>query len=218
MPLNQLQFGSLLSYCPRGDDREEIQRSREIMTFVKNDSFIEDPPIPMSEWIARTMEQRRNTLPFTFFFQSNTVLVPLPKSSLLRPNSLWVPDRIANALVANGFGARVLRCLVRETPIRRSSISPPELRPSPSEHFHSIAVQGNLESAQDIVLVDDIVTRGHTMLGSAWRLLEAFPAPHLRAFAAIRTTSNPADFSSIYDPRVGSISYRQDFDDCIRDP
>lgn|SRR5579875_502818 len=218
MPMEQLEFGSLLSYCPRDDGSQENRRSRQIMTFVKSDSFVENPPIPISTWIAKTMEQLGSSLPFNSFFQPGTVLVPLPRSSLLQPNSLWVPDRIANALVNRGLGGYVLRCLIRQTPVRKSSTSPADLRPSPSEHFHSILVQGNLESAKEIVLVDDIITRGHTMLGAAWRLLEAFPNVRIRGFAAMRTISYPRSFSKIYDPRIGSINYRGVSDDCIRDP
>ena len=36
MRLNQLEFGSLLSYCPRGGSSEEIQLSRRIMRSIKN--------------------------------------------------------------------------------------------------------------------------------------------------------------------------------------
>ncbi len=218
MHLNQLQFGSLLSYCPRGGSSEEIQRSRQVMTFIKNDSFVENPPIPMSEWISRTMEQRRSELPFSSFFQTNTVLVPLPRSSLLQPDSLWVPDRIANALVRRGFGARVVRCLDRTVAVRKSATSLPNQRPSPTEHLQSMVVQGNLEPTEEIVLIDDIVTRGHTMMGAANRLLDAFPSARIFAFAAMRTISDADQFSRIYDPCTGSIDYREDSDDCLRRP
>jgi hypothetical protein len=218
MRLNQLEFGSLLSYCPRGDSSEEIQRSRRIMRCVKNDYFVEDPPVLMSEWISRTMEGRRSELPFNSFFGANSVLVPLPRSSLLQPDSLWVPERIANALVKRRFGARVLSCLTRLRAVRKSATSQAELRPTPTEHFQSFAVQGNLGSAKDIVLIDDIITRGHTMIGAANRLLEAFPASRIHAFAAMRTISDSNDFSRIYDPQIGSIEYRENLDDCLRRP
>lgn len=218
MRLNQLQFGSLLSYCPRGGSSEEIQRSRQVMTFIKADEFVENPPIPMSEWTSKTMEQQRSSLPFNSFFQSNTVLVPLPRSSLLQQDSLWVPERIASALVRRGFGTRVMSCLIRTKALRKSATSLSDQRPSPTEHFQSIAVQGNLESTQEIVLVDDIVTRGHTMIGAANRLLEVFPSSRIRAFAAMRTVSDWTDFSHIYDPRIGSIEYREAYDDALRRP
>jgi predicted amidophosphoribosyltransferase len=188
------------------------------MTFIKNDSFVENPPIPMSDWIARTMEQQRSSLPFNSFFRSNTVLVPLPRSSLLQQDSLWIPDRIANALVRQGFGSKVMRCLVRTRAVRKSATSSPDQRPSPTEHLQSMTVQGRLEPADEIVLVDDIVTRGHTMMGAANKLLEVFPSSRIQGFAAMRTVSDWMDFARIYDPRVGSIEYREASDDALRRP
>lgn len=54
-------------------------------------------------------------------------------------------------------------------------------------------------------LVDDVITRGATLLGSASRLCEAFPDIPIRAFAVLRTVSNPEEFSSIYSSLVGNI-------------
>jgi hypothetical protein len=218
MRLNQLEFGSLLSYCPRGGDSAEIQQSRQVMRSIKNDSFVEDPPILMSEWIASTMGRRRSEVPFSSFFRTNSVLVPVPRNSLLQPDSLWGPERIATALVRRGFGVRVTPCLARTRAVRKSATSQAGQRPTPTEHFGSLAVQGNLGPTQEIVIIDDIVTRGHTMIGAANRLLEVFPSARIKAFAAMRTVSDWMDFSHIYDPRIGLIEYRQDSNDCIRRP
>ncbi len=218
MRLNQLEFGSLLSYCPRGGSSEEIQKSRHVMRFIKNDSFVEEPPVLMSDWISSTMERRRSELPFDSIFRTDSVLVPLPRSSLLQPDSLWVPERLASALVKRRFGTRVMPCLTRTRAVRKSSTSQADQRPTPTDHFESLAVQGNLGSAEDIVLIDDIVTRGHTMIGAANRLLEAFPSARICAFAAMRTVSDWMDFSHIYDPKTGSIDFREVTDDCLRRP
>ncbi|MHB8566723.1 MAG: hypothetical protein ACYC7D_01575 [Nitrososphaerales archaeon] len=79
-------------------------------------------------------------------------------------------------------------------------------------------VQGDLKPVEDIVLVDDIITRGHTMIGATWRLLEVFPTANIRGFVAMRTISNPSSFSQIYDPAIGSVTYRQETEDCMREP
>ena len=109
-------------------------------------------------------------------------------------------------------------CLVRATAVRKSATSPPEQRPTPTQHFQSMAVQGNLGTTEEIVLIDDFVTRGHTMIGAANRLLDVFPSSRIRAFAAMRTVSDSTYFSGIYDPRIGSIEYREDSDDALRRP
>ena len=57
----------------------------------------------------------------------------------------------------------------------------------------------------EIVIVDDIITRGSTLLGAANRLVEAFPNAKIRGFAAMRSISRPTDFTGVIDPCVGKI-------------
>src|SRR4030042_4895511 len=117
MNLSQLEFSALLSYAPRGESAE-IRHSKDVMIKLKNDGFVGEPPILMSQWVAQTIQRSRATLPFASFFQHNTTLVPIPKSSLMQPNTLWVPLRIAAALVGMGLGKEVAPYLIRATPVR----------------------------------------------------------------------------------------------------
>lgn len=78
------------------------------MLAIKTDGFVDQPPMLMSQWIARTVQQQISSLPFAHFFTPSTVLVPVPSSSLMQPGTLWVPDRIAKALVARGIGNEVV--------------------------------------------------------------------------------------------------------------
>lgn len=117
MRLTELQFASLLSYAPYGKSDEHL-RSKEIRTFIKNDTFVDDPrnanaSVPMSEWISIFMESKRASLPFIDFFQGDVVLVPTPGSSLRQANSLWVPERLSNELIKRGFGFKVVPCIAR---------------------------------------------------------------------------------------------------------
>ncbi len=219
MRLTGLEFGSLLCYTPRGSSAE-IQKARDVMFTIKNDGFIEQPPMQMSQWIARTIQKNIKSLPFASFFERGTVLVPVPRSSLMKPDSLWVPDRIASALVEKRLGKEVVRCLVRETPVPKAAWSDASERLTPSRHFETISVQGSIADPppEKFVLVDDIVTRGATLFGAANRLLEAFPKAQVRAFAAMRTISVPSEFATMYDPRSGTIEYRAWIDDTLRRP
>ena len=211
MRLSELECGSLLSYSPRGDSAE-LRYSRSVMTAIKRDLFVKatdpDSPIPMSQWMAETIRQHRATLPFASFFQPNTILIPTPKSSLMQPGTLWVPERIARALVRMGIGKEVVSCLIRTKPVRKAASSAPEERPISAEHYESMEVQGLLSEPDEIVLIDDIVTRGATLLGAANRLADAFPKAHIYAFAAMRTISNPDQFEKWYDPLVETIRLR----------
>jgi len=216
MRLSKLEFGALLSYAPRGDS-PKIRHSRNVMIAIKKDGFVEDPPLLMSQWVAQTIQRNRTSLPFASFFQPNTILVPTPKSSLMQPDTLWAPERIATALVRTGLGKEVVPCLVRVKPVPKAALSVPTERPTAAEHYESMGVQRRLSKPDEIVLVDDIVTRGATLLGAANRLADVFPQTRIRAFAAMRTISNPDEFDRLYVPCVGTIELRAS-GDALRRP
>ncbi|MCW4002679.1 MAG: hypothetical protein NWE95_02035 [Candidatus Bathyarchaeota archaeon] len=178
MKLSQLEFGALLSYSPHGTN-QKAEHSKNVMIALKRDQYVGKPPILMSEWIAKTLQQKMAELPFASFFKPNTVLVPAPKSSLMKPDTLWVPQRIATALVSAGIGKQVELCLVRTKAVPKAASSSPNQRPTAQQHYESISVQSSLIKPENIVLIDDIVTRGATLVGCANRLIEAFSAkPH----------------------------------------
>lgn len=205
--LSQLEYGALLAYSPHGYS-PEIQHSKGVMNVLKNDSFLQKPPMLMSQWVASTIRQNMSTLPFASFFQPNTILIPTPKSSLMREGSLWVPDRLATTLVERGLGKEVARCLIRVEPVPKAAFSAAFDRPTAARHYETMQVQGRISEPDEIVLVDDVITRGATLLGAANRLADAFPQARIRAFAAMRTISNPDEFAKEYDPVVGDIRLR----------
>ena len=211
MHLSQLEFSALLSYAPRGDS-PEIRHSKDVMIALKKDGFVGEPPILMSRWVAQTIQRNITALPFASFFQPNTILVPTPKSSLMQPNTLWVPERIATALVRMGLGKEVVSCLVRDKPVPKAALSVPNERSTTVEHYESMRVQGRLSRPDEILLVDDVITRGATLLGAANRLADVFPQTRIRAFAAMRTISNQDEFDKLYVPCVGTIELRESGD------
>lgn len=219
MRITSLDFGSLLCYTPRGSSTD-IDRAREVMKIIKADHFVNNPPILMSEWLARTVHRSMGNLPFASFFQADTVLVPVPSSSLMQPNSLWVPSRMADALVKEGLGKEVAAWLVRKTPVRKAAWSKPSDRPKPKEHIATMSVQGRVSEPppDQILLVDDIITRGSTLLGAANSLAEALPKARIRAFVAMMTISDPSDFVALYKPVLGTVQYQPRTEDTIRRP
>ncbi|OLD79062.1 hypothetical protein AUF62_00635 [archaeon 13_1_20CM_52_20] len=197
-----------------------MQDAYDVMLALKSDTFAGNPPILMSEWIAKAIQQNMGSLPFAYFFHPDTILVPVPKSSLMLANTLWVPLRIATALAKRGFGRQVDSCLVRVTAVKKSAWSKPSERPKPREHIASLSVQRRISGPPptEILLVDDIITRGSTLLGAANRLADAFPGARIRAFGAMTAISRPSDFVALSKSLIGTIQYRPSTEDTIRRP
>ena len=207
MTVGQIEFGSLLTYCPRRSTPEE-QKSAKLMLALKNDEYVQvgSADMLMSDWVASEVKRRIATLQFGHFFRSNPFLVPVPKSSLMTPEMLWVPDRLAKALVKNGIGKEVSRMLERVVPIRKAALSDSWDRPTALEHFQTLGVVQTISKPNDILLIDDVVTRGATLLGAANRLTDSYPEATIRAFAAMRTQSTSLSFRTDGGPCVGMIT------------
>jgi len=67
-----------------------------------------------------------------------------------------------------------------------------------------------LDSPSEIVLVDDVLTKGTTLLAAASVLQKAFPASTIQAFALIRTMGLVPEVDRILSPCVGLISLQPD--------
>lgn len=205
--LSILDFASYLSYTPRPRETnaEEIL-SKRIRYFIKGDAIPPGNNIPMSDFIAKNLKNEIDKLPFVSFFGKDVSLVPVPKSSLMIPGTLWVPQRLVLAFCKFDLG-KELNCLIRKEAVSTSHLTKPEDRPKPLDHYRTIDVQTNIgEAPKSILLIDDFITRGATLLGAASRLAEAFPNVPIRAFAVMRTISNPNDFEKINSPVKGEIT------------
>ena len=209
MRITKLEFGSLLTYSPY-DMSDMAKSSRNVRSDLKGDKFIlDDPPVLMSKYLAQGIKTNLVKYPFALFFESSPILVPTPKSSLVKPETLWVPQRLARALAQKQLGKAVKECLVRVKPLPKSSTTYTEDRPKAFQHYESLEVRWRETSKpKEILLVDDIVTRGATLLGAANRLIDTFPNAHIRAFAMIRTMSGQSIFVRITDPCRGWIELR----------
>ncbi|MEM2785349.1 MAG: phosphoribosyltransferase [Candidatus Nitrosotenuis sp.] len=210
MHLSKLEFFSLLSYSTRGTSDAE-QGSKTWRNAVKNDQFVQinsDSKLT-SDLIADWIAKNSTVPPFNDYFKPNVILVPVPKSTLMQSGTLWVPRRVANALATRNLG-KSFECLERVIPLPRASTSTPANRPKAIDHYNSMRVQTILSEPSEILLVDDVVTRGATAVGAANRLIEAFPNARIRLFVALRAVSPPDIFKEIYDPCLGIIELRGD--------
>lgn len=173
---------------------------------------------------------------FAAFFAPDVVLVPVP-ASRPRERAPWVGERLAWCLRDLGLADTVWPCLRRRYPVRKSAFAAAGERPSLLEHYASFAVdlaETNPDStaggrqtplpdspargragrspgtrlAPRLVLVDDVVTRGRTLLAAAARLREAFPGSEIRAFALMRTLGRGEVPWRNPDPCEGEVRWR----------
>ena len=195
--LRKLEFGASHVYSPRGQTPLSL-RSRELVGRLKRG----DPQIlpRFAERVFSLAQQGR----IPHFFGPQVTLVPVPGSSPLVHNGLWVPLLLARALRELALARDVVPILARVSAVRKSALAAPGERPTVQQHYDSFAAQIVAPAPIQIVLIDDVVTAGSTLLAAAGRIAEAYPAASVRAFALIRTMSG-VEIDQVVAPATGTI-------------
>jgi hypothetical protein len=209
--LSSLDFGSFLSYSPRGTSVDELA-SRSLCHQIKRDGHLLVAGRPAVSAIAHAVKRLRQSITpdLAELLTPGVLFVPVPRSAPFPPgraNGLWVPRRICEELLQAGFGARIEALLLRRIAVPKSAFAVRSDRPGVALHHASFQVAPRLiEPSTRITLVDDVITKGSTLLAGASRLAEAFPDATIQAFALVRTL-NPADsprgrrlFRALVDP------------------
>jgi len=151
---------------------------------------------------------------FAMTFGAAVVLVPVPGSGCGQARA-WVGERLAWCLKELGLAAEVWPILERGYAVRKSAFASAGERPSVSEHYASFAIErGRSARIPDgrgacirLTLVDDVITRGRTLMAAAQRLRLAFPAASIRAFALLRTLGRDEALDRILDPCEGEVRW-----------
>lgn len=226
--LSSLEFGSFLSYSPRGTSVEELA-SRSLCHQIKRDGHLLVAGRPAAPAIPHAVHRLGQDRPpeLADLLAPDVLLVPVPRSAPFPPgraNGLWVPQRICEELLRAGFGSRMEPLLVRHTAVPKSAFASRVDRPGVAIHHASFRVAARLvDRTARITLIDDVITKGSTLLAGASRLAEAYPAATIRAFALVRTmspTTSPYSrrrFRSLVDPTCSRITLT-DLEARRRDP
>ncbi len=198
--LSEVRHGALLAYSPRGTRAVSVQ-SRTVCSAIKR----ADPA-----YLARAMDlfqERFESAGFGQVLGPHVIVVPAPRSApLVNIEALWPSRRICELLVDRGLALGMRTYLSRTVVVQKSAWSKAGQRPSIETHYDSIALDRTLESHAKITVVDDVVTKGATLLASASRLAAAFQSIEIEAFALIRTRGLVPDVEKIVDPVLGTIS------------
>lgn len=133
----------------------------------------------------------------------DVILIPAPRSSLRVEGALWPALEIANALCDAGFGQSVRPILSRAEALPKSALQKGAERPTPLRQYETMAIAPELLGGR-ITVVDDVVTRGATLLAAASRIAESTKNVDISSFALLRTQSQ-GELERIIDPTVGVV-------------
>lgn len=199
--LSELAYSAIAQFAPQGTSASSDTSRRHVNKLKRGDAEI-------IELLARRVAE--NISEFNDFFGPNVVLVPTPGHAPRLQDSAWIPLMLCEAMVKAGLGSSVEEFLVRRYPVKQSRFSQSSERPTAQVHYDSFAGSDErLFKPASIVLVDDVVSRGRTLLAGATRLSEAYPGVEVRGFAAFRTIGFGQEVEAIRKPFVGRVLLSQ---------
>ncbi len=114
---------------------------------------------------------------------------------------------MAGALLSVGLAAEVWTGLHRVRSVRKSATALGGERPTVEEHCRSLIVESRPSVPERLLIVDDIVTKGRTLLAAATVLRSSFPEAEIRAFALARTLGRRPTLEHLVLPCEGAIEW-----------
>jgi predicted amidophosphoribosyltransferase len=198
-----LEFGSFLVYPTRRGQSQAEDNARSFLIAIKQQKISPTSNAPFIQLLAQRLKTALPGSVLAGMFDGAATLVPAPSSGLTKKNTVWAPRSICDAFVREGLAQRTLVCVERFTAVKKSAWCGPGERPTPLAHYESMRVVPMLEPPENIVIVDDVITKGATFLGVAARLREACPYARIRAFGVARTEFAMKNW---IDPTVGEIT------------
>jgi hypothetical protein len=200
--IHKIAYASCYVYSPAGAGAV-CERSRLLCALLKaGDAQF------LVKYALRVHQQAEESSRLSGFFRSTDILVPVPGSAPKSAAGTWVAAALADALVREGVGIMAWRGLHRICAVRKSATSAPGARPTVALHYESFLMERPPITPESVVLIDDVVTKGRTLLAAATRLHEAFPGAQIRAFALLRTMGLIPGVQRLLDPCTGEIRWK----------
>lgn len=177
--------------------------SRNVLDRVKsgNEEIIGD--------VIDLIESQKESSPVKDFLTPDSLLIPVPRSSLIKSDAVWPSKVIAEEMKKRGYGTVLKPTIERTKPIRKSSNQAAEDRPTVQEHLETlgIAIPSELTDPKTIILIDDVVTLGSVTVACAELLKKIYPDSDIRLFAIARTRGFKNDSLGFFEPHIGRIRY-----------
>ena len=198
--LSSVTFTSCYTYSPRAEGWL-AKASRELCDRVKSCDPLWLPRYAGFVYRCSLWDRHLATL-----FAPDAVLVPVPGSAR-SGEAPWAAFRLAVALSEVGFALRIWTALRRRYAVTKSATAPSAGRPTVHQHYESFAAEPPANPVHRIVLIDDVITKGRTMLAAAARLRSELPCADIRGFALIRTAGFVPQIKRLEEPCHGLIRW-----------
>lgn len=199
MPLlSELEFVSPLRYAVRATTVERQTKSKLLRDLIKRGHD------PTFDRVAELISTDDSFAVVRNVMGGDTIAVPVPGSAVRRHGSLWVPERICEALQRRRLVAAVEPMVQRMVTVPKSAFAMRGQRPTAQRHYETMAATRLEEPPERVILVDDIVTSGATILAAASRVADLYPEATVLGFAVARAVST-GDFDSAREPVRGWV-------------
>ena len=178
---SNVTFASCYVYSPRAEGWL-AEASRLLCARVKSSN-----PLWLPRYAAFVYRSSLRDRHLAALFAPDAVLVPVPGSAR-SGQAPWAAYRLAVALGEVGFALHIWTGLRRRYAVTKSATAPSAGRPTVRQHYESFEVMMPAPNAiHRLVLIDDVITKGRTLLAAAARLRAELPLSDIRGFALIRT-------------------------------
>ena len=193
----RVTYASCYVYSPQGTS-DVCERSRLLCALLKSGDrhFID-------KYVDRIQQQVAEQNQLSGFFSAADILIPVP--SCMPGGGVNAPARLAEIMVHRGLGSASWCGLKRVHAVPKSATA--KYRPTVAMHYYSLLVEPLEHAPTSLVLIDDVVTKGRTLLAAAARLHNAFPSARIRAFAVLRTMGLVPAVPRLFEPWRGCIRW-----------
>jgi hypothetical protein len=202
--LSSVRFGSFLVYSSHGET-ETSEESRGVVRRIKNGHLIDK----IIDRLRQEIDASRSASVLMDILGEDVLVVPCPRSAPFHAgNVLWPSKTICDELVRHHLAMRTAPILERKRAVQKSSMAPSKERAKPSTHFESMDISEQLELPPSrITVVDDVVTRGATLIAGVSRVKHQFPSSQVCGFGLVRTLSD-GEIMKMTAPVIGKIELR----------